>query len=239
MPDKITILIPAYNEESIILKLISPLRMWKQNDWHNRSIIIVDDGSKDQTMPAAKSQWTEVIKSDELGRNLGKADAFIKGVRYASKNCAPDFIVTLDADLIDLNPKHIDELVAELKHTGSNMVIAKSLEFSEHYGWVNAAKTSGQRAFRVAALNPIILGNKKWLTILEGSKYGLEEALNVLIPKHRSSEITFHADTALRKSFATTQGDQRRLIRERISERRVAAKALRALRKGKQGHRVL
>ena len=136
-------------------------------------------------------------------------------------------------------PKQIDELLAELKLKGSNMAIAKSMEFSDQHHWVVAGETSGQRAFRADALNPILAGNKKWLTMLEGSKYGLEEALNALIPKKYFSQITFYAQTALRKPSAKNQGGQRRLIQDKIAKRKAEARKIIVERKFKRAARLL
>lgn len=85
---RITILIPAYNEEhhiaetvSSVLKLEYPSKL---------EIIVLDDGSKDRTYAVAKHFPVKVVKLD----HGGKAAALNRGIKMASG----DVIVTLDAD---------------------------------------------------------------------------------------------------------------------------------------------
>jgi glycosyltransferase involved in cell wall biosynthesis len=86
--EQVSIIIPAYNEESRIGKTLSSLR----NEEWIREVIVVDDGSKDQTSGEAKKWTKHVIK---LPRNGGKALAIEKGCQYASS----PILLFLDADL--------------------------------------------------------------------------------------------------------------------------------------------
>jgi glycosyltransferase involved in cell wall biosynthesis len=86
--EKVSIIIPAYNEEHRIGHTLSSL---KQEEWV-KEMIVVDDGSTDQTCSVAKKWTNHVIR---LPHNVGKALAIKKGCQYASES----ILLFLDADL--------------------------------------------------------------------------------------------------------------------------------------------
>ena len=97
---KVTSVIPAYNEENNIGNVLKVLVDIKALD----EIIVVDDGSADNTAEIASSYGVRVMS---LERNLGKAGAMMKGVESASH---PN-ILFLDADLVGLKEEHITKLI--------------------------------------------------------------------------------------------------------------------------------
>jgi glycosyltransferase involved in cell wall biosynthesis len=86
---RIFIVVPAYNEEKSIAKVLKTL---KENGYNN--IIVVDDGSKDRTYSLAKKEGVIVLKH-RINRGLG--GALNTGITAALKSGA-DIIVTFDAD---------------------------------------------------------------------------------------------------------------------------------------------
>ncbi|EGL84108.1 glycosyl transferase family 2 [Caldalkalibacillus thermarum TA2.A1] len=87
--DQVSIIIPAYNEEQYIGQTLSALL--HSGDWF-REIIVVDDGSEDNTFHQARIYTPHVIR---LSRNKGKSAAMMVGVYQSS---AP-VLLFLDADL--------------------------------------------------------------------------------------------------------------------------------------------
>lgn len=86
---KIYVIIPVYNEETHIKKVLSEFLDTKL------PIVVVDDGSKDKTFEILKK-----IKSITLLRhkvNLGKGAALKTGCEYAFQNGA-DAVITVDGD---------------------------------------------------------------------------------------------------------------------------------------------
>lgn len=87
---KIFILIPAYNEESQIGKVILHLR---KSGYEN--ILVVNDGSADKTETIAKNAGAEVLNHLV---NMGQGAALRTGIEYLRETKDPDIIITFDAD---------------------------------------------------------------------------------------------------------------------------------------------
>ena len=85
---KITVGIPAYNEEKNIAKIIVKLK--KMVD----QILVCDDGSTDSTCAIAESLGATVIKHP---KNLGYGNA-IRSIFLKAREINADLLVTIDAD---------------------------------------------------------------------------------------------------------------------------------------------
>lgn len=85
---KTCILIPTYNEAKTIASLI--VQIHKQN----LDILIVDDGSHDNTAQIAQDSGATVLRNHE---NQGKGASLIKGFDYAL-NRDFDAVITMDGD---------------------------------------------------------------------------------------------------------------------------------------------
>jgi glycosyltransferase involved in cell wall biosynthesis len=97
----ISCIIPAYNEEKRIATVLNSVVKHPKIG----EIILVDDGSIDETLVVARS-FPE-IKIIEQKVNAGKSKAFHKGF-LESKG---DIIFMLDADLLGITQKDIDDLL--------------------------------------------------------------------------------------------------------------------------------
>ena len=106
---KISIIIPAYNEEEALPLLYDRLKelMEKMNNYEFE-ILFVNDGSKDKTIEIIKDLRSkdERVSYVDFSRNFGKEIAMIAGLDYATGDC----VVFMDADLQD-PPELIPELV--------------------------------------------------------------------------------------------------------------------------------
>lgn len=106
---KITILIPAYNEEDVLLQLHVRLEQVLTNlANYDLEILFVNDGSRDRTLDIIKDlqKKDRRISYIDLSRNYGKEIAMIAGLDYATG----DAVVIIDADLQD-PPELIPEMV--------------------------------------------------------------------------------------------------------------------------------
>jgi len=102
----ISIVIPAYNEAQTIGNVIEETLTVMDGLQLPYEIIIVDDGSTDDTRRIATNYKATVLCN---GKNRGKGHAVRKGFRHAQG----DIIVTIDADGSH-SPKEIPELINPL-----------------------------------------------------------------------------------------------------------------------------
>ena len=105
----VTILVPAYNEQEVLHLLYERLvKLMDSNLKYNFEILLVNDGSKDDTFKIMQ----ELREKDKrfcylnLSRNYGKETAMIAGLDY----CKGDCVVIIDADLQD-PPELIPEML--------------------------------------------------------------------------------------------------------------------------------
>lgn len=106
---KITILVPAYNEQEVLPMLYDRLKAIMDDlSNYDFEILFVNDGSKDNTLKIIR----ELREKDNrvcyvnLSRNYGKETAMIAGLDYMKGDC----VVLIDADLQD-PPELIPEMI--------------------------------------------------------------------------------------------------------------------------------
>lgn len=87
--DSVSIIIPAHNEQS---RIETTLRSLQQSGEWFKEIIVVDDGSSDETYTLARKWTPHVLR---LEQNQGKAKAIELGCAHASQS----IYLFLDADL--------------------------------------------------------------------------------------------------------------------------------------------
>ena len=94
---KLSVVLPAYNEEAMLLKAAETLKEILEKEKIEYQLIFVDDGSRDQTW----SLITEAARRDShvtgihFSRNFGKEAAIFAGLANAEGDCA----AVMDCDL--------------------------------------------------------------------------------------------------------------------------------------------
>ena len=121
---KTLVIIPAYNESKSIKNVIE--NVYSQNI-ENCDVIVINDGSTDDTYKMAKKTKAIVIDSPN---NLGIGGAVQTGYIYAYKNNY-DIAIQLDGDG-QHNPKYIKDFIEEIKK-GNDIVIGS--RFIEKTGY--------------------------------------------------------------------------------------------------------
>lgn len=106
-PEKIFIIIPAYNEATVIASVISEVR---KSGYEN--ILVVDDGSCDATTKNAKEAGA-VTLTHMLNRGKGAA---VKTGIEAAKILGADIVVTIDGDG-QHNPTDIAKMIEKLRES--------------------------------------------------------------------------------------------------------------------------
>ncbi len=114
----ISIIIPAYNEAG---KIKDTLENIKCIDEINE-IIVVDDGSSDDTSKIASSVESEKLKLFTLERNKGKGYALNYGLKIAMEKA--DIIGFLDGDLGN-SSKEVKKLIDPILNNEADVIIAK------------------------------------------------------------------------------------------------------------------
>jgi cellulose synthase/poly-beta-1,6-N-acetylglucosamine synthase-like glycosyltransferase/peptidoglycan/xylan/chitin deacetylase (PgdA/CDA1 family)/spore germination protein YaaH len=103
----VAVLIPAYNEEAVIVRTI---RSVLNSDYKNLRVIVIDDGSRDRTAEVAASAYAQQIAAGRLQvlteRNQGKAAA----LNYALERISEEIYVGIDADTV-IAPDAISKLI--------------------------------------------------------------------------------------------------------------------------------
>jgi glycosyltransferase involved in cell wall biosynthesis len=110
---KILVIIPAYNEERSILKVISGILKYPGID-----VVVVNDGSKDETSAVTRRSGAGVI---ELPFNLGIGGAVQTGYLYAYKN-GYDIAVQCDADG-QHDPEYLLQIIQPVERGEADMVV--------------------------------------------------------------------------------------------------------------------
>ena len=106
---KVTIIVPAYNEEESLPFLYERLeKLMNENTNYKFEILFVNDGSKDKTIDLIKEyrKKDKRINYVDFARNFGKEIAMIAGLDYATGDC----VIFIDADLQD-PPELIPEMI--------------------------------------------------------------------------------------------------------------------------------
>ncbi|WP_350344992.1 glycosyltransferase family 2 protein [Proteinivorax tanatarense] len=155
-----TCIIPAYNEGKTIGNVVKVVKSHKNVS----EVIVVSDGSIDDTAEVAKLNGAKVI---ELSENKGKGGAMNEGL----KSCETEIILFLDADLIGLTDKHVADLLDPVLNGDKLMSLGV---FSQGRATTDLAQRvapylSGQRAIKRDLLNKV--------SDLDVSRFGVELAL--------------------------------------------------------------
>ena len=106
---KVTIIVPAYNEEESLPFLYERLKkLMDKTSNYEFEILFVNDGAKDKTIELIKEyrENDKRINYVDFARNFGKETAMIAGLDYATGDC----VIFMDADLQD-PPELIPEMI--------------------------------------------------------------------------------------------------------------------------------
>ncbi len=118
---KLSIIIPAYNEEVTIGELIKKVKSVKLRKDIKKEIIVIDDCSTDHTAEILKK--IDSIKVLSNVNNLGKGASVLRGL----KNSTGEIIIIQDADL-EYNPSDYGKLIQPIIAGESSVVYGSRLK---------------------------------------------------------------------------------------------------------------
>jgi polyisoprenyl-phosphate glycosyltransferase len=195
---KISVIIPAYNEEITIADVIKTVK----NVPEINDIIVVSDGSTDDTVAIARELNVDVYQMKE---NIGKGGAIKRGFEKTDS----DILLFLDADLIGLNNEHVYALINPIRENTADMtlgiftqgrLLTDLPQFLMPY-------LSGQRAIKRQIIDAI--------PNMDLLKYGLELAITKVVKKYdyRVSKVKLHNLTQRIKEekYGIIEGAKKRL----------------------------
>ena len=119
------VVIPCFNEGSSIAPLVSAIHR------HLPAVIVVDDGSTDETEASARIAGAEVVRH---GRNLGKGAALKTGLSLALRR-GFEWALTLDGDGQHA-PDDLPAFVACAEETGARLVIGNRMHNAAAIPWL-------------------------------------------------------------------------------------------------------
>ncbi|HTY45617.1 MAG TPA: glycosyltransferase family 2 protein [Patescibacteria group bacterium] len=118
---KTCVVVPTYNESGAIGSVLAQIK--KQG----LDVVVVDDGSQDNTVAIAERCGAVVLRSD---RNEGKGASLVKGFRYClSKDF--DAVITMDGDGQHV-PQDIAQFLRQARVSGAGIFIGTRMSKTKH-----------------------------------------------------------------------------------------------------------
>lgn len=118
MQKRFLLLIPAFNAESTIQKLIIETKKY----FLPENILVVNDGSSDKTFEIANSEKVNLLNHS---KNLGKGAALKTGFQFAVENNF-DWVLTMDADL-QHSPNDVPKFFDEINISNSDIILGNRM----------------------------------------------------------------------------------------------------------------
>jgi len=144
----IIVLLPAFNEEESLPRLLPKLQRTLSNMGEDHRIVVCDDGSRDRTRPILEEHLHQMpleIIHHRINRGLGESsrDLFERASEIANPG---DVVIRLDCD--DTHEPEFIPLIVDKVRSGYDVVIAS--RFAPGGGQVGV---NGYRAFISRAAN--------------------------------------------------------------------------------------
>jgi glycosyltransferase involved in cell wall biosynthesis len=166
----LSIIIPVYNEERLVCELLSRVIALRLGDGIAKEIIVVDDGSSDETVSQVATfiaqHGTSIISLLQHEMNRGKGAAVKTGMAAANG----DLIIIQDADL-EYEPEDIREVIGPVL-SGETMVCYGSRILKEkslgRAGICGVLTGKHPDSYFLAYLGGVSV--TKWINLLTGSK---------------------------------------------------------------------
>ena len=200
-----SVIIPAYNEEDVIERTIAEVKKLDIN----KEIIVIDDGSKDNTVGLVKK--IDGIRLVEHGINKGRGAAIKTGIQ----NSMGDVICTQDADM-EQKPVEIPRLIQPIIEDEADCVYGSRFSNKKNFESSTWLRIVGNKFF---ALLGNILFHYRLTDVYTGSKCyskrvfenlsldsdGFEQEVEILakLSRHRMRVLEIPIDYQFRTSGAS------------------------------------
>lgn len=137
---QIAIIIPAFNEAERIADVLRAVK----GASHIHEIIVVNDGSEDNT--SAEARKVPGVKVIDMVKNVGKGGAMAAGVASTTAQ----IVAFVDADLVGLRAEHVDQIIRPLMRDECDMCfgVFRGGKIRSNAAMAVTPWLSGQRAMK-------------------------------------------------------------------------------------------
>ena len=190
--DELTIIICTFNEEKTICDVVKACRLYNERS----EIIVVDDGSQDNTEPLLRNLNKTIrfnyIKLDE---NRGKSYAMTIGI----ENARNDILLFFDADSIGIRKEHFHDMFLPVKENKADMVLGHTAANFINFKLTPFKAFTGERVLRKKDILPI-------MDEIRNIRFGIETYINLYFQTHgkRISYVYLEGLKTLNKYKKTT-----------------------------------
>lgn len=181
---KILVQIPCFNEEMVLKKTLDEV---KRNilKFENIEILIINDGSNDNTVKIAQENNVDHIISHK--RNLGLGTAFQTGLNFAKKN-EYDYLINIDADN-QYKADYIVKLIDNIKQEKFDIIVgARNFENIKHFS------SSKKKLQKLGSWVVRVISNQKISDASSGFRIYSKKAINKIVC---SSKFSYTLDTII------------------------------------------
>jgi len=183
MKKKIAIIIPAYNEHSVIGEVLDNLLIkLKTQNKYDYEIIVVNDGSKDDTAEEVEKRTNIILINHILNSGAGAATRTALAV---AKNLGVDAAISMDAD-----GQHLAEdtlrVADEVLSGSADLVIGSRLSDNEGMLWYRKIGNLGLSLFTFLLFGSTVRDSQSGLR-----GYGKKALDNILF---HSNNFTFNSE---------------------------------------------
>jgi len=125
---KVWVVLPAYNEEENLSPLLNKIDESMQEDGFVYEVVLVDDGSHDQTLSVAAKYLDQMsLRIERHTKNMGLGATIRDGLKLAADNCGEnDIIVAMDCD--NTHTPGLIRRMVRLIREGNDVVIASRFQ---------------------------------------------------------------------------------------------------------------
>lgn len=202
-------IIPAYNEERTLGPVIDAVKRVPAV----AEVVVVSDGSRDRTAAVARERGAHCV---ELPQNVGKGGAIKAGIDQTQS----DILLFLDADLIGLEPYHVEKIIGPVLSGDADVAIGffGQGRMVTDLAQLLTPNLSGQRALR----RYILAG----MTGFASLGFGVEAALTryirenhikvIRVPLDRVTHVMKEEKFGLRRGLAARMRMYRDILMVRL-----------------------
>lgn len=123
---KFSIIVPVYNEDKTILKVLENLNNLKKY-YQNIQIIVINDGSRDDSLKILENNKSLIDVLINNPNNKGKGNAVKKGIQVAEG----DYITFQDADL-EYDPNDFKKFLKLINMVNPDLIIGSRFNYADY-----------------------------------------------------------------------------------------------------------